>query len=195
MRRPKLGDLYSVKVPNGYKIIQWAYRIEKYGDFIRVFDGLHASVPENLSDIAAGPHSYITSLHVSKASRIGLLDWLGNFPVPEQYPVPEYQISFCRDQYNHIYSIKISKTPAVSGLPRFYTFPVCSVHELPEQYREVKMLHSHVSTDWLLYLFDNDFSLNNPDIFEPQLYWGTHWRDRYQIYIDIIEKCLKANSP
>lgn len=189
MRRPKIGDLYSVKVPNGYKLIQWAYQIDKYGRFIRVFEGLHEHIPENLADIAAGPHSYVTALHVGKACRHGLLDWLGNYPVPEKYPVPEYQIDFCRDQYDNIYCIKISKTPVSCGLPRFFTFPVCTIHALPDQYKDVKLLSPRISPDWLLYLFDNDFSLDNPDVFEPHIHWGADWRERYQVYIDMIEKC------
>ena len=40
MRRAKLGDVYCIKVPNGYKIYQWAYSSKKRGDYIRVFDGL-----------------------------------------------------------------------------------------------------------------------------------------------------------
>ena len=193
MRRAKLGDVYSVKVPNGYKIIQWAYHINKYGRFIRVFDGLFEMVPENIGEIIAGPHSYITSLHVGRAYRIGLLSWLGNYPVPKEYPDPEYQIRFCRDQNNHIYSIRIMKTPITNGLPRFFTFPVTTIAELPEQYQGVRMLSAKVSPDWLLYLFDNDFSLHNPDIFEPWLHWGDAWRDRYQIYIDMVEEALEKD--
>ena len=46
MRRAKLGDVFAVKVPNGYKIVQWAYRIEKFGNYIRVFDGLYDTLPD-----------------------------------------------------------------------------------------------------------------------------------------------------
>ena len=46
MRRAKLGDVFAVKVPNGYKIVQWAYHIKKFGRFIRVFDGLYEKIPE-----------------------------------------------------------------------------------------------------------------------------------------------------
>lgn len=193
MRRAKLGDVYSVKVPNGYKLIQWAYHIPKFGSFIRVFDGLYQTTPEDIATIVAGPHSYIADLLVGRAYRIGLLNWLGNYPVPEKYPAPEHQIRFCRDQNNHIYSIRITKTPIADGLPRQISFPVSSIDELPEQYRSVKLLSSNVSPDWLLYLFDNDFSLHNPDIFSPWIHWGNNWRERYQVYIDMVEEAMAKN--
>ena len=193
MRRAKLGDAYAVKVPNGYKIIQWAYHIPKYGRFIRVFDGLYDTVPENIAEIVAGPHSYIAGLFVGRAYRIGLLDWLGNYSVPAEYPTPEYQIDFCRDQYHQIYQIRIQKTPIAEGLPRFFTFPVSTIAELPEPYRDVKLLHACVSPDWLLYLFDNDFTLNNPDRFEPWLHWGENWREKFQVYIDMVETALEKD--
>lgn len=194
MQRPKLGDVYSVKVPNGYKIIQWAYHIEKYGRLVRVFDSLYEKVPENISDIVAGPHSYVISIHVGKAYQLGLLEWQGHYSVPSEYPTPEYQIDFCRDQLNQIYGIKISKTPIVSGLPRFFVFPVGSINELPEPYKNVKLLHSRVSLDWLLYLFDNDFSLSNPDVFEPKIYWGDSWAENYQVYIDMVNKSINEKT-
>lgn len=73
MPRAKLGDVYACKVLKGYKIIQWAYYIERYGRFIRVFDGLYDTIPENIAQIVAGEHSYITDLFVGRAYRIGLL--------------------------------------------------------------------------------------------------------------------------
>lgn len=194
MRRPKLGDVYSVKVPNGYKLIQWAYHIEKYGRFVRVFDGLYEKVPENISDIAAGPHSYIIELDIGMACKLGLMEWCGNYSVPSEYPTPEYQIHFCRDQHNRIYAIKISKTPVVSGLPRFFVFPASSINELPEPYNNVKMLLSRVSLDWLLYLFDNDFSLSNPDVFEPKIHWGDSWAENYQVYIDMVNNSINEKT-
>ena len=193
MRRAKLGDAYAVPVPNGYKIIQWAYHVEKYGRYIRVFEGLYDSVPTNIAEIVAGPHDYITSLFVGRAYRIGLLQWLGNFPVPKEYPFPGYSITFCRNQNRQIYCITLNKTPVLPGLPRFVNFPVTRVEQLPEEFRNVNLLHDCVSPDWLLYLFDNGFSLKNPDIFYPLIHWGDNWENRYQVYIDMVESALEKD--
>ena len=61
MRRAKLGDVYYFKVPNGYKVVQWAYSIPKDGDYLRVFNGLYKSVPDDITSIVGNPHSYINS--------------------------------------------------------------------------------------------------------------------------------------
>lgn len=193
MARARLGDVYSVKVPNGYKIIQWAYHIEKYGRFIRVFEGLYDAIPENIAEIVAGDHSYITDLFVGRAYRIGLLERLGKYPVPEEYPVPEYRLEFNRDQYGKIYQIRIASTPAYTEGWYLKTFPASQIEELPDEFRNVKLLSECVSPDWLLYLFDNDFSLHKPDIFNPWIYWGENWQEKYQVYIDIVNTALDAD--
>lgn len=194
MRRAKLGDVYAVKVPNGYKIVQWAYKIERYGTFIRVFEGLYDVIPENIAQIVAGPHSYITDLFVGRAYRIGLLEWLGNLPVPEEYPFPSYMAEFHYDQHHQLYEITIMKTLMDTTLPQRISFPVTTVAALPEPYRNVQMLTTCFSPDHLLYLFDNDFTLDKPDIQHPVIHWGPDWRERYQIYIDMVVAAL-AKDP
>lgn len=194
MPRAKIGDAYAVKVPRGYKIIQWAYHMERYGSFIRVFDGLYEAIPENIAEIVAGEHSYVTDLFVGRAYRIGLLQWLGNFPVPEKYPVPEYRLEFCRDRQGKAYQIKIENTPARTEGRFSQAFPVSGVEELPEEFRKVKLLSDCVSPDWLLYLFDNGFSLREPDIFCPWIHWGENWEEQYQVYIDTVNTLWDADK-
>lgn len=194
MPRAKIGDVYAVKVPKGYKLIQWAYHMERYGRFIRVFDGLYDAIPENIAEIVAGEHSYVTDLFVGRAYRIGLLQWLGNFPVPERYPVPEYRLEFNRDQYGKIYQIKIENTPACTEGRFSKAFPVSGVEQLPAEFRNVKLLSDCVSPDWLLYLFDNGFSLREPDIFNPWIHWGENWEEQYQVYIDTVNTLWDADK-
>lgn len=193
MRRAKLGDVYAVKVPNGYKIIQWAYFIEKYGTFIRVFDKLYDECPANIEEIVAGEHSYVTDLFVGRAYRVGLLEWLGNLPVPEEYPFPELSIEFCEKQ-SKIFGFKIEQRNASNVYKHYSDTAITTVSVLPEEYHNVKRLAHYVSPDWLLYLFDNDFSLHKVDVFYPWIYWGECWEDRYQIYIDMVENAMKEDQ-
>ena len=193
MRRAKLGDVYAVKVPNGYKVIQWAYHIEKYGRFIRVFDELYDVCPANIEEIVAGEHSYVTELFVERAYRIGLLDWLGNFPVPEEYPFQELSIEFhARD--SKVFAIFIRQRIGPDPCSHYSDTSIKTVSVLPEEYHNVKRLAHRVSPDWLLYLFDNDFSLHKVDVFYPWVYWGECWENRYQIYIDMVENALKEDK-
>lgn len=193
MRRAKLGDVYAVKVPNGYKIIQWAYDIERYGTFIRVFDGLYDAIPEDVAQIVAGSHSYITDLFVGRAYRIGLLEWLGNHPVPEKYPFPRFMAEYHFDQHHQLYEIAIMKTILDTTLPQRMRFPVTSIAELPEPYCNAEMLTTRFAPDMLLYLFDNGFTLEKPDIQHPVIHWGPDWREHYQVYIDIVIDALSKD--
>lgn len=193
MRRAKLGDVFYVKVPNGYKIVQWAYHIKKFGRFIRVFDGLYAEIPENIDELVAGPHSYITDMDVNRAYRISLLSWLGNYPVPRQYPFPKYSVEFSFDKKGSTYAIDLLLNPGIDDLPHLLSFSVSSIEELPEEYRHINLLNSRFSADWLLYLFDNEFSLATPHITYPKFLWGENWRDKYQIYIDIVENAINRD--
>lgn len=188
MRRAKLGDVYAVKVPNGYKIVQWAYDIQKYGTFIRVFDGLFDSIPKNVADIVAGPHNYLIRFFAARAYRIGLFTFLENIPVPEDYPFPDYSITFNRNQHYERYSITLLATRTAKCKERYLVFNVSSVDELPEELRNIKLVNATVSPDWLLYLFDNGYSLQNPDVFDPVYYWGKDWELLYQKYIDMVDE-------
>lgn len=192
MRRAKIGDVYAVKVPNGYKIIQWAYHIKKYGTFIRVFSGLYDIIPENIYEIVNGQHSYIVDLYVSRAYRLGLLNWIGNYPVPEKYPFPEKQIEFLFN-LNGIYGFRIEERDSASCFMHYSDTIVTTIDVLPEQYRDVKRLAHCVSPDWLLYLFDNNFSLHNLDVFRPWLHWGDNWQEKYHVYVDMVSNAVEKD--
>lgn len=191
MRRGKIGDVYSIKLPNGYKLYQWAYRIPKWGDYIRVFEGLYDAVPEDVASIAAGPHSYIIGFFASRAYRIGLAQLLGNYPVPEEYPFPEFRLTFWMNQNQEIFSIWVTPNgnhPVVGS--DIMNFPVSSMNELPEAYRNLKLLSSVVTPDWLLFLFDNNFNLHDLRRFYPRAVLGDGWQDKISEYKQIIDSAL-----
>ena len=194
MKRAKLGDTYAVKVPNGYKIFQWAYDVPQKGEYIRVFSGLYASVPENLAEIVAGPHSYIVYLYVRRAHRVGLAKWVGNFPVPEKYPFPAYEVVLFQYEPKNIGAMRISSTNRTSCEGREVEyFDVSRIQDLPEKY-QTDLLGSCVTPPWLLYLFDVDFSLAKPEYFFPNyLLQFTDYKDTdalMQKYKDIVDAVM-----
>lgn len=164
MRRAKVGDLYCMKVPNGYKLYQWAYHIPKFGQYIRVFPGLYHEIPSDVEEIAASKHSYIVGFAAGKAYRLGLSEHLGNYPVPEQYPFPEYMLrASC---YNDDHQVDVIYIREIStGNEDKYC--VSSINELPEPYRDADMLNAHFTPDWLMYLFDTNFDLDHLGWFAP----------------------------
>ena len=93
-----------------------------------------------------------------------------------------------------MYQINVSCTPARTEGRFSKTFPVSTVAQLPEEFRNVKLLSDCVSPDGLLYLFDNDFDLHKLDIFNPWIHWGDNWEEKYQIYIDMVDTAWDAGK-
>jgi len=164
VRRAKLGDVFYIKVPNGYKIFQWAYSVPRKGDYIRVFDGLHVTIPDNIEEIVLSPHSYIIAFYASRAYRAGFAHFIKNISVPDIYPFPKYQIRFAMDS-NTGKVDRIHVMNADGKRDVWQWFDASNVTELPEEYRGVTLLNSYLTPCWLLYLFDNGFDLMHPERF------------------------------
>ena len=189
MKRAKIGDVFCIDVPNGCKIFQWAYTIPKKGDYIRVFDGLYHTLPNNLEEIVSKPHSYIISFAVAKAHRIGLARFLGNFDVPEKYPFPKYQLRFDIDPYEKkVDAIHVMNSDGTRDVWKWYN--VSAVSELPEEYREVSLINAYLTPNWVLYLFDGEFNLRNPERFHI----GLNPEETLQKYTDIVNNALRKKE-
>lgn len=194
MKRARMGDVYSVKVPNGNKIYQWAYSIPKKGDYIRVFDGLYECIPTNLSEIVAGPHSYIISFDTKKAYRIGLAQMLGNFPVPIEYPFPELEFALHPGGTKKIGAIVVRPTiDTGTAVNTGQWFRVSRIQDLPPQFHNITLLNSRLSPSWLLYLFDIGFTLYDLDCFFPGGA-GENGDAKLQKYTEIVNEVLAKNQ-
>ena len=164
MKRPKLGDVYYIKVPNGIKLYQWSYSIPRKGDYIRVFAGLYKDIPHNIDQIVDSQHSYIISFYAARAYRVGISRLVGNYPVPPQFPFPKYQIRFSYNQRTHqVEGIHIMNSDGSRDIWKW--FYVTSMSDLPDEFRDTTLLSSVIPPAWLLYLFDNGFDLSHPERF------------------------------
>ncbi len=189
MKRARVGDVYYAEVPNGYKIIQWAYSIPRRGDYIRVFDGLYSSIPGNIEEIVHSPHSYIISFYASRAYRIGLFHLLGNYDVPEEYPFPKYQIRFRMDSQNqHVEGIHVMNSDGSRNTWEWHY--VGRIEDLPKEYRGTTLLNSCVTPNWLLFLFDNGFDLQHPEKFSV----GSNPEVTLRRYTDMVENKLAKRN-
>ena len=183
MRRTRIGDVFVIHVPNGYKLFQWAYSIHRKGDYIRVFDGLFAQIPENVEEIISGPHSYIIAFAVSKAYRLGLAQFLGNYSIPVEYPYPKYQVHFHIDPVSRkMDAIHVMSSDGSNDVWQW--FDAHSFEDLPEQYRDIKLLNCYLSPNLILYLFDVGFDLDHPSLFSP----GPNSEDVLRKYSEIIDR-------
>ena len=190
MRRAKLGDVFYIKVPNGYKLFQWAYKVERRGNYIRVFPGLYDCIPEVIDTIIASEHSYIIAFDIIRAYKIGLANWIGNYPIPEEYPFPKIQIAFKRD--NELRGIRAIDVMSADGTRDIMEiFYVSSMDYLPHEFQNEKLLNAFLTPNWLLYLFDNNFDMQHPERF---FIFGANPESAMQKYTDIIDSYLKGQK-
>lgn len=194
MKRARMGDVYTIKVPNGYKIFQWAYSIPRKGDYIRVFDGIYETIPCNIPEIVDGPHGFIISFDIKRAYRVGLAQMLGNFPVPDEYPFPDYMLALHPGGKRKIGAIAVDSTsstsqPSIAG----QWFRVSRIQDLPPQFQNINLLNSRLSPSWLLYLFDIGFTLYDLDSFFPGGP-GENGNAKLQKYTDIVNDVLARNQ-
>lgn len=195
MRGAKLGDVYYIKLSNGYKLFQWAYRIPRHGDYIRVFDGLYETIPENVDEIVKGPHSYIVCFFASRAYRIGLAHFISNHQIPEEYPFPDYRIDFWMNKKEEIISIWVMpNSKEINGSKNIMNFSVSSMEELPPEYQNLKLLNSMPSPAHLLYLFDYNFNLSDLRRFWPQTVLGSECEKGLDAYLNRVNELLKLDK-
>lgn len=171
MKRTKLGDVYYVETEKGYKLYQWAYYLEKRGEFIRVFPGLYQSVPDNIEEIVKADHSYIIDFSAPKAYRKGFAILIGNYPVPEEYPLPKYTIMYnTNDLYGRPMSTglwEVDAYPPVRGSDFYTYYGDASGKCLPERFRDLKFIKGSVDPIWMVYLFEVGFDRDHMDLFWP----------------------------
>lgn len=187
MRRAKLGDVYAMHLPNGIKIFQWAYDIPKHGTYIRVFDGLYQTIPANIVEIVQGEHAYIIGFHVSRAYRIGLVEFLANLSVPEKYQCPMYTIEFWPYELTDQFGVWIRPScfDASENRNKIYSFDdLDSITDLPEEFQDVKWMDCFISPDWLMFLFDYDFTFDNPRRHWPSYVLG----EKADLVLDVYQK-------
>ena len=186
MRRIKIGDVFFIKVTNGYKLFQWAYDIPQRGQFLRVFSGLFDTVPNNIENLVDGEHSYIIAARIRRLYRLGLVEFLANYPVPEKYPFPAYNLEPCIDQTGKVYRILFLNIG--SGKPSAqFGFNVSCMRELPAEYREIKLINGYLSPALLFFLFDYGFDLDHLERMWPRNVLGDQWKEKLDEYIQIIE--------
>lgn len=186
MKRSKLGDVFAIKLPNGYKLFQRAYDIPRAGRFIRVFDGLFPDIPNNVAEIVAGPHSYILHFDTMKAYRCGLAQLVGNYQVPGAYPFPEYMFKFSKNADGKTLRIAVVTTDVTD----LHVFNVKNWAEIPEEFQDLSLLWPVFSVAKVLYMFDTNWSPSQIfDFSAPGLDEG--FVSRQDVYLELLEPFLE----
>lgn len=163
MKRTKLGDVYAFKTERGYRIIQWAYSIEKNGNFVRVFPSFYENIPSDIDTIVSSEHSYIMQFAISKLYRTGLLELIYSASPDSIPPFPKYDIHY-RD-YGKEGSFEVCEFYNHLNFECFDGYP--DGRGLPKKYKKVKLINGCVDPVWFIYLLASDFDLHHWDLFYP----------------------------
>jgi hypothetical protein len=88
-QRARFGDIVEVRTPRGLAYLQYTSKHPKYSDTVRVLPGLFEQrpVPPELAALAT-QEGYFTFYLVSLAVRHGLVEIVGNYPIPEGLEAP-----------------------------------------------------------------------------------------------------------
>ena len=133
MKRTKVGDVYAFKTERGYRIIQWGYKIEKIGNFVRVFPNFYTDVPKNIEKIITLECEYIIGFNIAKLYRKGLLELIYSAPVDSIPPLPKYDIDY--HDYGKEGSFEVCEFACHQNFEIFDGYP--DGRGLPEKYKKI----------------------------------------------------------
>ena len=199
MKREKLGDVYAFKTDRGYRIMQWAYNIEKRGKYIKVFDGFFDQAPDNLDEIVRGDCLYMLPFPIQKLYKKGIVELWGNFQAPEQSTFSGKHINFVQripglniiifeigDMFTNK-SIYFCGDMTGNAVPEQYRNLSClnswNLDGFPKEFKQLRALNLWAGAFLFMSILESDFSVKN---FAP--FWETRGaEDKYKArYYDIL---------
>lgn len=178
MKKYKAGDVFAFKTINGYRIILWAYSIDKFGDYVRVLPGFYDDIPENALDIAVGNCSFIIGVSIKTMCKKNLLNYIGSVEeslIPE---MPYYQIEY--SDYGNCGSFEVSEFGRAQNFCIYEGLPDGS--GLPEQFKEINLVNGTVGIYWFIYLITEGFDNKHWNLFYPGKEKHKFYEEKYKIW-------------
>ncbi len=163
--------MFAFKTVNGYRIILWAYSIDKFGDYVRVVPGFYDDIPENVLDIAVGNCSFIIQIPIKtmlKTKLLTYIDSVNKFSIPE---MPCYQIEY--SDYGSYGQFEVSEFGRTQNSCIYEGLPDGS--GLPEQFKEIKLVNGAVGIYWFIYLITEGFDNKHWNLLYPG-------KEKYKLY-------------
>ena len=176
MRRAKVGDVYAFKTERGYRILQWAYKIEKWGRYVRVFPNFYDKIPDNIEDIVRGECSYVIQCNVSKFYSLGLFEYLFTTETIDIPPFPQYMVSYT--SYGETGCYNIQECLNWRNFAYIEAYP--NGTGLPEKYKDLKLINGLVDPVWFIYLLTSDFDMKHWDLFYPGEATHSAYLEKYE---------------
>ncbi len=163
MKQAKIGDVYAFKTEKGYRIIQWGYSIEKYGNFVRVFPDFYAEIPTNIETIVSENCSYIIQFAITKFYRKGMLKFIYRASLDSIPSFPRYDINY--RSYGNEGRFEVCEFACHQNFEVFNGYP--DGRGLPEKYQSVNLINGCVDAIWFIYLLTSNFDLHHWESFYP----------------------------
>ncbi|HUT18234.1 MAG TPA: hypothetical protein VM366_03665 [Anaerolineae bacterium] len=86
MRRPKIGDIVEIETGKGLAYALYTHRHTdppRFGALLRVFDGIHAARPADISQVLAHRVRFSTFFPLGAAVNRGIVKIAGSVEIPE----------------------------------------------------------------------------------------------------------------
>ena len=175
MKRTKIGDVYAFKSERGYRILQWAYNIEKMVKYVRVFPNFYQEIPEDIEKIVSSECAYIIGFPITRLYRTGLLELIYSAPIDTIPPFPKYDINY--NSYGEEGRYYVCEFECHQHFEAFDGYP--DGRGLPEKYKNLKLVNGYVDPTWFIYLLTSDFDLQHWDLFYPGKYTHSVFLEKY----------------
>ena len=163
MKRAKLGDIFAFKTDAGFRIIILAYRVEKFGYFVRVLPGYYDAIPDNVLELAKGECSFIISTHINKLCSNGLLHYIGNLNTDSIPPMPDYDIDYT--SYGDTGEFEVCEFSCPQNSFDFKGKPDGT--GLPRRFKKLNLINGSVDPIWFIYLLVVGFDTKHWELFAP----------------------------
>lgn len=164
MRRSKVGDVYAFLTERGYRLMQYGYKHEIFGTFVRIFEGFYPEIPKNALEIAKGECAYIIGFYIQRLYKFGHLEWLGTNAAEDIPPLPQQRIDYGKNGTFTIYHMN----PSSPSRMDLYRGCLPDGTGLPEQYQNVNLINALIACPVLfVYLISSDFDIHHWNLQYP----------------------------
>lgn len=88
MARAKIGDIIEISTKEGFAYAQYTHNhneAPKYGQLLRVLEGVYAEHQNNLEILLHNPVQFVTFFPLNAALTRGIVSVIGNMPIPTKW--------------------------------------------------------------------------------------------------------------
>src|SRR5579884_1108333 len=99
-RKPKIGDIYELRLAKGLAYIQYTHDGVYYGDLVRILPTCYEKRPNDFAELAQKKELYFIFTVLSQSLRKKEIEYVANQPVPEwarPFPIMRKRAGYSKD--------------------------------------------------------------------------------------------------